>query len=65
MCLSNILRAFEHRRECLIELAKRSANSTFNDQDVSVTVSATVSDIAAVPIDATARNLGKHPSKRK
>lgn len=59
MCLANIVRAFEHKRDCLIELSKRTNNTTFNDQDVNVTVSARITLIDAV------RNTGQHPSKQK
>lgn len=58
MCLSNVVRAFEHRRECLIELAKRANNTTFNDRDVEVSVAARIGMTAA-------HGVGQHPSKKK
>ncbi len=59
MCLGNVVRAFEHRRECLIELSKRAHNTTFNDQDVPVTVAANITAVAAP------KGVGQHPSKKK
>lgn len=59
MCLSNVVRAFEHRRECLIELSKRANNTTFNDSDINVSVAARIT-----PLSVTANGVGKHPSKK-
>jgi hypothetical protein len=56
-CLEKIVRAFEHRRECMIALAHRTNNSTFNDRDVDVTVSAKIMNLDEV------RTKGQHPSK--
>jgi hypothetical protein len=57
--LRGIVRAFEQRRDMLVELAKRANNNTFHDRDVDVKVSAKITSITAQH-----KNVGAHPSKK-
>ena len=62
--LNSIVRAFEHRRDCLMAMSSRANNTTFHDSDVNVTVSArvkTIEEMAALKAKAKAK--GAHPSK--
>ena len=43
--LNTIVRAFEQRRDCLMAMSSRANNTTFNDQDLNVTVSARIRSI--------------------
>jgi hypothetical protein len=57
--LFSVVKAFEHRRDMLVELAKRANNITFHDRDVNVTVSAKISQLLSQH-----KNVGQHPSKK-
>lgn len=60
--LNSITKAFEHRREMLIEMARRANNTTWNDKDVDVTVAATITPLQSK--QAATKGVGKHPSKQ-
>lgn len=61
--LNSIVKAFEHRREMLIEIAHRANNTTWNDRDVKASVAANISPIQAQK--TATRGMGAHPSKAK
>lgn len=60
--LNTVVRAFEHRRECLTAMAHRANNTTFNDSDVNITVTARVKDLEALKAKAAGR--GAHPGNK-
>lgn len=63
--LNSVVRAFEHRKDCLISMATRANNTTYNDSDVNITVSArvrTFEEMAA--LKAKAKTKGTHPGNK-
>jgi hypothetical protein len=61
--LNSIAKAFEHRREMLVELSKRANNTTWNDKDIDPEVSATITPLQSQK-NAT-KGMGTHPGKVK
>lgn len=61
--LSSIVRAFEHRRECLIAMSNRQNNNIFHDKDVAATVAVAIQDHKSMSPSKT--KVGAHPSKTK
>lgn len=60
--LNSIVKAFEHRREMLIELSHRVNNTTWNDRDIKATVSATVTPLET--LKKKTQGMGVHPNKK-
>lgn len=63
--LNSVVRAFEHRRECLMAMSSRANNTTFHDSDVNVQVTARVHTTQEwEALKAKAKEKGKHPSSK-
>jgi len=60
--LNSVVKAFEHRREMLIEMSRRANNSTWNDRDVDATVAVEITPIER--LKKSTQGLGQHPSKK-
>lgn len=64
--LSSIVRAFEHRRECLVVLANRQNSGVFHDKDVNTTVHASITPLQKLQeaTEGVGAYTGKKPAKK-